>query len=274
MLERFALRGNAGGAQMTFEGYLTDRNASDYADFLIPHLAPEFHIIDVGCGDGSISAGLAHLVGQVTGVDLDADELSGAKQSATQQGLRNVEFRIGSVYALDFPTDHFDACLCHSLLEALDRPLDALHEIKRTLKPGGILGVACVEYGGLILAGPHEQLLRQFYTIREQLWQLDAGSDPYRGRALRGLLHRSGFECVVASTKYFCYGTAKAVKFFGSGRAAECHDDWYASAAQKYGLASSSDLNTMERAWMEWSESAAAYAAFPWCRAIGWKQSG
>jgi ubiquinone/menaquinone biosynthesis C-methylase UbiE len=175
------------------------------------------------------------------------------------------------VYALDFPAAYFDACLCHSVLEALDRPLDALAEIKRVLKPGGVLGVACVEYGGLILGGPHEPLLRRFYALREQLWQLDAQADPYRGRALRGLLHSSGFERVVASTKYFCYGTAEAVKGFGNGRAADCRDEWYASAAQRYGLATSSDLLAMEQAWLEWSKAPDAYAAFAWCRALGWK---
>ena len=136
---------------------------------------------------------------------------------------------------------------------------------------GGVLGVACVEYGGLLLAGPHAPLLRRFYTIREQLWQLAAGADPYRGRALRSLLQSSGFERVVASSKYFCYGTAAAVQAFGTGRAADCRDDWYTSAAQQYGLASSRELAAMEQAWLEWSVSPAAYAAFAWCRALGWK---
>jgi SAM-dependent methyltransferase len=259
---------------MTFEAYLAARNAADYADFLLPHLAPDFHVLDVGCGAGSITLGLAKRVGRAVGIDLDEEEFANARHYAAHHSMANVEFQIGSVYALDFPAAHFDVCLCHSVLEALDRPLEALLEIKRTLKPGGVLGVACVEYGGLILAGPHEPLLRRFYTIREQLWQLDANSDPYRGRGLRGLLHSSGFESVVASTKYFCHGTDKAVKSFGNGRAADCRDEWYASAAQKYGLASSSDLDAMEQAWMEWSESSAAYAAFAWCRALGWKPQG
>jgi SAM-dependent methyltransferase len=256
---------------MMFEANLALRNAADYADFLIPHLAQDFRVIDVGCGGGHISVGLAQLVRHVMGVDLDEAKFADARQYAAQHGIENVAFRAGSVYALDFPADQFDACLCHSMLEVLDRPLDGLKEIKRTLKPGGILGAACVEYGGLILAGPHERLLRRFYAVRERLWQLEKAGDPYRGRALRGLLTSAGFERVVASTKDFCYGTNDAVKSFGIGRAADCRDDWYASAAQQHGLATGRDLDAMERAWMEWSESSAAYAAFAWCRAIGWK---
>lgn len=256
---------------MSFEAQLAARNAADYADFLLPHLISDAHVLDVGCGSGTISFGLAQLAGHVLGVDLDEAELAEARNYANRQGIGNIEFRPGSVYALEVSADRFDACLCHSMLEAIDRPLDALQEIKRTLKPGGVVGVACVEYGGLILAGPHEPLLRRFYAIREQLWQLDAGSDPYRGRALRGLLHAAGFERVIASTKYVCHGTDAAVKSFGMGRAADCRDEGYASAAQKYGLATSSDLDTIEQAWVEWSGSPAAYAAFAWCRALGWK---
>ena len=36
-------------------------------------------------------------------------------------------------------------------------------------------------------------------------------------------------------------------------------------------LASGAELTAMEQAWLEWSELAAAYAAFAWCRALGWK---
>ena len=259
---------------MTFEAYLAARNTADYAEFLIPHLAPDFLVLDVGCGAGSLTVGLAPLVGHVVGVDLEAQEFADAEQYAKQHGLKQVEFRAGSVYALDFPDNQFDACLCHSMLEMLDEPLAGLQEIKRTLKPGGVVGVACVEYGGLILAGPHAPLLRRFYTIREQLWQRDRLADPYRGRELRGLLVRAGFERVVATTKYMCHGTDEAVKSFGVGRAADCRDEWYASSAIAHGLATSGDLDAIEQAWLEWSESSEAYAAFAWCRALGWKPHG
>jgi len=257
----------------TFDASLKARNAADYADFLLPHLDDDFRVLDAGCGTGTITLGLAETVGHVVGVDSSGEEFADAQRYAADHNIENVEFRVGSVYALDFPDDHFEASLCHSMLETLAYPLDGLIEIKRTLKPGGVLGVACVEYGGLILTGPNDQLLRRFYDIRERVWQLENAADPYRGRLLRGLLERAGFDRVVATSKYFCYGTGEAVKSFGQARAEDCSDDWYERSAGKHGLASASDLDAMSRAWLEWSESPDAYLAFAWCRALGQKPS-
>ena len=157
------------------------------------------------------------------------------------------------------------------MLETLDRPLDGLIEIKRILKPGGVLGVSCVEYGGLILAGPSHELLRRFYATRERVWLLENTADPYRGRQLRGLLERARFDRVTATTKYFCYGTGEAVGSFGQERAQDCVDTFFARAAKEHGLVTASDLDAMSRAWLEWSKSPDAYLAFAWCRALGWK---
>jgi ubiquinone/menaquinone biosynthesis C-methylase UbiE len=257
----------------TFEASLEVRSADEYADFLLPQLGGDVRVLDVGCGRGTITLGLAERVGHVVGVDPSDEEFADARRYAAEQHIENVEFRVGSVDALDFPDDCFDACLCHSMLETLDRPIDGLSEIKRTLKPGGVLGVACVEYGGLILAGPNEELLRRFYGIRERVWQLENAADPYRGRQLRGLLERAGFDNVVATSKYFCYGTAGAVRAFGLARADDCRDPWYVRSARDHRLATASDLDAMRRAWREWSKSPDAYAAFAWCRALGWKLS-
>jgi ubiquinone/menaquinone biosynthesis C-methylase UbiE len=257
-----------------FEASLRERNASNYAEFLLPHLEGDFRVLDVGCGDGTITLGLAEKAGHVVGVDLSDEEFGEARAYAAEHRVENLEFRVGDVYGLDFPDEHFDACLCHSMLETLDHPLDALAELKRTLKPGGVLGVACVEYGGLILAGSGEELLRRFYAVREQVWLLENAADPHRGRQLRGLLARAGFERVTASSKYHSYGTEEAVRAFGLARAEECGDGWYARCAQKHSLASAGDLAAMHRAWIEWSESPGAYLAFAWCRALGWRPVG
>jgi SAM-dependent methyltransferase len=255
----------------TFDEALKTRNAADYADFLLPYLGRDNRVLDVGCGQGTITLGLADTVGEAVGVDPSEREFAEARRHAADHRVENVEFRVGSVYALDFPGEHFDACLCHSMLETLERPLDALVEIGRTLRPGGVVGVACVEYGGLILAGPDDELLRRFYAIRERVWQLEHAADPYRGRQLRGLLERAGFGGIVATSKYFSYGTVEAVRSFGLARAEDCREPWYSRSARQHGLATASELDLMSRAWLEWSESPAAYCAFAWCRAVGWK---
>ena len=243
-----------------------------YADFLLRELADGFQVLDVGCGAGSITIGLAADVpgAHFAGVDPE-DDFEDARRYAAEHGIENVAFRVGDVYDLDFPSDSFDACLCHSTLETLERPLDGLAEIKRVLKPGGVLGVACVEYGGLILAGPAVELLRLFYALRERLWLLDWHADPYRGRELRGLLERAGYESVVATTTYHCYGTPGDVRSFGRDRAADCGDTRYRRDALRHDLATGADLDEMRRAWLEWSTSPDAYAAFAWCRAVGRK---
>src|SRR5262245_6880533 len=173
-----------------FEASLEARGAADHADFLLPHLEHDFRLLDVGCGQGTITLGLAETVAYVDAVDSAEEAFADARHYAAEHEITNIEFRVGTVYGLDFPDDHFDACCCHSMLETLDRPLDGLTEIKRILKPGGVLGVACVECGGLILAGPSKELLKRFYAIRERVWLLENAADPYRGRQLRGLLER------------------------------------------------------------------------------------
>ena len=256
----------------SFEAAMSARSAANYADFLMPYLVDGANVLDVGCGSGEISVGIASMVGHVIGVDVDEEGFAPARTYARDHGIANIEFRIGNAYDLDQPDDHFDVAFCHSMLETLDRPIDGLREIARTLKPGGALGVASVEYGGLILAGPDEPLLRRFYAIREQLWLLD-GSDPYRGRALRGLLTEAGFDRVEASSKLVCYGTPESVRSFGRDRAEDCLDAWYASGAETNALATGEELNAIADAWRAWSESPDAYAAFAWCRAIGRKPS-
>jgi SAM-dependent methyltransferase len=255
-----------------FESLLSSRSAEVYADFLLPHLADGFRVLDIGCGPGSITLGMARELpgARFSGVDPE-DEFDAARRYTAEHGIGNVDFSPGDIYALDFPDDHFDASLCHSTLETLDRPLDGLVEIRRVLKPGGVLGIACVEYGGLILTGPDVDVLRRFYAVREQLWQLDGHADPYRGRELRGLLGRAGFERVEATSKYLCYGSPESVGSFGRDRAADCGETWYRRDAVAHGLATDTGIDAMREAWLGWSSSPDAYLAFAWCRAVGRK---
>ncbi len=88
---------------MSFEDLLTSRSAAVYADFLEPHITSHDLLLDVGCGSGSITVGLAAKLDHVIGVDLDHAEFDDARTHARASGIDNVEFREGSVYELAFP---------------------------------------------------------------------------------------------------------------------------------------------------------------------------
>ncbi|MGH7357305.1 MAG: methyltransferase domain-containing protein [Candidatus Rokuibacteriota bacterium] len=226
-------------------------------------------VIDVGCGPGSITIGLARVAEHVTGVDLDEAEFTDARAYAAKHGIDNVQFVEGSIYQLDFADASFDVCTLCSMTETLHDPLAGLAEVRRVVKPGGLVGASSIDYGGLILHGPGEPLLRRFYELRLRLWEAQGDVHPYRGRELRGLLLTAGFEHVEAVTTYFSYGTEERVRSFGLGRAADCRDEWYVGGIAEHGLADRDEIHSLEQAWVRWAESPDSFAAFAWGRAIG-----
>jgi SAM-dependent methyltransferase len=250
-----------------FEQQLAARSAEVYADFLLPHLDRHSHLLDVGCGDGALAVGIAAVCRRVTAVDLDPEEYAAGAAHAESRGLDRLEFMAGDATGLDFADETFDAALAHSVLESGPDPAVVLAELRRVLRPGGWIGVASVEYGGLILAGPGSETLLRSNAVRERLWQ-HSGADPFLGRELRRLLGEAGFVDVEATTKAFSYGTPDLVRAFADGRGSECADDDYVAEAVAAGLATAEELATMAAAWADWGESPASYAAFTWCRAV------
>ena len=246
------------------------RAAAVYADFLLPYLSPDTHLLDVGCGSGELSVDLAGSVGRLTAIDVDSAEVELAREAAQRAGVTNAVFTVGDIVQLDQAGDAFDVVFGHSVLEAMLQPQDAVAQMFRVLKPRGLVAVASVEYGGLILAGPHHDLCRRLYTIRERLWMIE-GANPFLGRELRGLLEAAGFEHVSATTKTISYGTKERVEEFGRDRADDCVEEWFSESTVRHGLATADDLTLMRRAWLEWASSPGSYAAFAWCRAVGRK---
>jgi ubiquinone/menaquinone biosynthesis C-methylase UbiE len=107
-------------------------------------IAPDWTVLDVGCGTGASALPAAELVGptgKVLGVDLAENLLNRARAKAEQRNLHNVEFRLGDMTALGFPDGHFDAVISVFSIFFVPNMEALIQELWRMVKPGGKLAI-------------------------------------------------------------------------------------------------------------------------------------
>jgi len=115
-------------------------------------IRPGMRIADFGCGVGLTTRMLSEMTGRhgrVVGIDVHADQLEEARRICGNTGLSNASFLHADACDTKLPDDTFDLVYCRFLLLHLPNPQDCLREMRRVLKPGGIL---VVEDGDLATA--------------------------------------------------------------------------------------------------------------------------
>lgn len=103
-------------------------------------------VLDAACGEGYGAAWLARNARTVTGLDIDPPTIAAARLKYALPGLR---FETGSVAAMPFADESFDCVVSFETLEHLAEQQEMLSEIRRVLRPQGILIISTpnkVEY--------------------------------------------------------------------------------------------------------------------------------
>ena len=113
---------------------------AEYATAGLPN-AKEALAIDVACGPGTFTRPLSARVGKAIGVDLTPAMVEKARAEAAQDGIANIEFVSGDIYALPFADNFADIVSCGYAVHHMTEPQRALAEMARVVRPGGRLAI-------------------------------------------------------------------------------------------------------------------------------------
>mmetsp|Transcript_9162 Transcript_9162/g.16079 ORF Transcript_9162/g.16079 Transcript_9162/m.16079 type:complete len:277 (-) Transcript_9162:269-1099(-) len=220
-------------------------------------------LLDVGCGPGSISAGFGPLCKEVIAVDAEASVLEDARKAVDSAGVSNVHIQKASAYSLPFESGTFHVVYAHQVLQHLAEPVQAISEMRRVLKPGGLLAVRDADYSSMLvhpaLAGIN--LWRDVYraTCKRN------GAEPDAGRFLVKWMLDAGFERTQLDLDFSVvpYASSEACRSWGSAWEQRALKSAFSTQAVEYGLATRSDLEYISQSWAEWSK--APDACFYYC---------
>jgi SAM-dependent methyltransferase len=155
---------------------------------------PRGSLLDLGCGDGDYSHRLKGLGFKTTAADLDEKRFRYAG---------DIDFKVCNITeSLPFSDSMFDYCLLLEVVEHLPNPYFLIQEIKRILKPGGVLVLSTPNILNIksrfrfFFEGAYdffrEPPLDQVNNPKETGFNLHIA--PYRYHELEYLLKANGFQ--------------------------------------------------------------------------------
>lgn len=108
------------------------------------NLRGDEHILDIGCGDGKVTAKMAALVprGRVTGADSSPEMIDFAQKRFPPAEYHNLRFERADAQNLGY-SGEFDIAVSFACLHWIKDHLAVLRGIERSLKPGGRMLIQC-----------------------------------------------------------------------------------------------------------------------------------
>lgn len=245
------------------------RTVEEAAAFLLPHIKPTMSILDIGCGPGSITIGLAQRVpnGEVVGIDRVSDILEQARELAIDTGTSNVLFTHGDLYSLDYADNSFDVVYAHQVLQHLTDPQRALREIRRLLKPGGIVAVRDADYDTMVHSPDTIEIVR-WLELYHQITSRNGG-ESNAGRYLNGWLHETGFEEIEMSASTWVFHKPAQLLNWGDSWGDRVTESSFAEQAIEYGLSTVKELESIANAWRHWARKPDAFFSFLHVEGLG-----
>lgn len=248
----------------TEQGEIRVEHMHRYAAVL--RLAVGKDVLDIACGEGYGSRLLAGVARAVTGVDISEDAVREA--SRTYGDRANLAFRLGSATQVPVPDNSFDLVVSFETIEHLEGQRLMLAELRRLLRPDGVLVISSPNRPVYSRDGTH----RNEFHVRE----LDFGEMDALLRSEFPAVHYYGQRLTAGSLLQPLEGHGRAFQALADDGAAvqpgwaPLRDPMYfiAVCAQKPGLlhkleasilhSSRDDLLEGYRAMAEWARQTSA----------------
>ncbi|HTN46659.1 MAG TPA: methyltransferase domain-containing protein [Flavipsychrobacter sp.] len=148
-------------------------------------------VLELGCGGGNLTRTLARQIGdsrKVTAIDFDGEILALAKEQATNEGIRNINFIAMDAYQIAY-VEEFDIVYTRFLLSHLKEPLRLLEKMIQALKPGGKIIIEDIDFSGHFCFPPSPA-----FNTYQDLFIAAAtnnGQNPHIGLSLFSLLNET-----------------------------------------------------------------------------------
>src|SRR5690606_13082934 len=181
--------------QVTSNRIFDNRSLEKDYPTVIPILKKGIRILDVGCGTGAISKGIADLIGdqgRVIGIDNTEKFINSGKESYGE--TKNLQLMNTDLF--NFNTEEkFDVIVSARTLQWLTNPKDAIVKMKSLLKPGGQLSVLDYNHENLEwdpLPPPSMQLYYQSFLR----WRSQSGMNNHISEDLVGYFKEAGLGSI------------------------------------------------------------------------------
>lgn len=259
------------GYSAEFRQLLDRRSLQSHAKHLLPHLKPGMRALDFGCGPGTISVGLADAVhpGELHGIDMEASQIELARAAAESGGHSNATFHVGNVLELPFDDNFFDVAHCHAVLMHIPDTQAALTEVKRVLKPGGVLASREL-IATSTLFEPSSDDLAEAFAVFCQLLEANGGHRDL-GKELKRSFLSAGLNEIQATASFDFFSSHEDIKFLQA-----FISDWFfmprvIAAAVQYGLATQEDFDRWRIAVDQWREEPGVVGGLAFGECVGRK---
>lgn len=225
------------------------RTIANSADYLVPHLQPGLSLLDVGCGPGTITCEFADRLGpgRVLGIDRSIEVIEHARAGA---GTSAAEFEVMDLYSLDIPDDTFDIAHAHQVLQHVSDPVAALKEMRRVVRPGGIVAVRDADYAAMHWA-PSTPMLDRWLELYRSVAHSNA-AEPDAGRHLLRWASEAGFGDISSTASPWLFATDETRRWWGSTWAERIISSSLATQAVDQGLSTTVELQRIADGWRSW----------------------